>query len=312
MQRYLCEDEIMCPGCSWQLGPPSYPAGNNIFTNNILTGSTYGFDIKETTANTFINNLITGNSYGIRLNISSDNNITNNFFNNTVNAIDDGLNIWNTTKTPGTNIIGGPFRGGNFWSDYIGIDTNGDELGDTNLPYNSDGFIQNGGDFLPLTMPLPLNLVSDDTEDSSSCSGNCHTSWIRGADEQWGSVAADVGNCTSRDERPGPCTPNWKGTGIVEEYNWNSNFLNNNVTLESKYEIRANGMYNVSCYNGASWQSLFGDSGARYPWIITHNVTVPSSCIIDNQSLKVKHTIYGVHPMAPTFYYESRIGYWSS
>ena len=155
------------------------------------------------------------------------------------------------------------------------------------------------------------NLVSDDTEDAASCSGNCHSSWTRGADEVWSSVAADIGNCTSGGDRPGPCNPNWKGTGVVEEYNWNSNFLYNNVTLESKYEIRANGMYNVSCYNGASWQSLFGDYSTRPPYIITHNITVPSSCLISGQPLRVRHTIYGIHPMAPTFYYESRIWHYS-
>jgi hypothetical protein len=152
-----------------------------------------------------------------------------------------------------------------------------------------------------------LNLVKDDTEDASSCSGNCHPSWTRGLDENWGSVAADAGNCSGE----GRCTPNGVGTGIVEEYNWTNNFLNGNVTLESKYEIRASGRYNVSCYNGASWQELFSDSGTRWPYIITHNITVPSACIITNNPLKIKHTIFGIHPMAPTFYYESRIWYYS-
>jgi uncharacterized repeat protein (TIGR01451 family) len=84
------------------------------------------------------------------LDYSSDNTIYNNYFNNTNNAYDDGNNIWNTTKTAGTNIIGGSWLGGNYWSDYAGTDTDGDGLGDTLLPYNSSGEIIAGGDYQPL------------------------------------------------------------------------------------------------------------------------------------------------------------------
>jgi hypothetical protein len=48
------------------------------------------------------------------------------------------------------NIVDGPYLGGNYWSDYDGTDLDGDMLGDTQLPYNCSGRIQNGGDYHPL------------------------------------------------------------------------------------------------------------------------------------------------------------------
>jgi len=103
------------------------------------------------------------NAYGI---ISTDSNnslIYNNYFeNNKFNVDDWSLTFWNVTKTLGTNIIGGSYLGGNYWNDYSGVDTNGDGIGDTNLPYNCYGNIQNGGDWLPLVEPnyLPVTNFS--------------------------------------------------------------------------------------------------------------------------------------------------------
>ncbi|MDY6959404.1 MAG: NosD domain-containing protein, partial [Halobacteriota archaeon] len=66
------------------------------------------------------------------------------------------------TKTAGTNIIGGPYLGGNYWSDYAGVDIDADGLGDTLLPYNSSGNIMTGGDYHPLTQVgvIPPNITS--------------------------------------------------------------------------------------------------------------------------------------------------------
>ena len=101
--------------------------------------------------NTITNNIIFDNTYGIYFVDSSNNTIYNNYFNNTNNAYDDGNNAWNITRTNGTNIIGGPYLGGNYWGDYAGEDTNEDGIGDTQLPYKSAGEITVGGDWLPLT-----------------------------------------------------------------------------------------------------------------------------------------------------------------
>ncbi|MFH1072698.1 MAG: NosD domain-containing protein, partial [Nanoarchaeota archaeon] len=69
---------------------------------------------------------------------------------------EDGWNYWNISKTPGMNIIGGPFISGNYWSGYMGTDNDRDGIGDTLVPYSGNGYIESGGDFTPLVI-MPLN-----------------------------------------------------------------------------------------------------------------------------------------------------------
>ena len=130
-----------------------YSSSNNFLTGNTASDNYNGiFLISSSNNNILTRNIANSNkNYGICLLGASDNNhIYNNYFNNTKNAWDNGNNIWNITKTEGKNILGSDWLGGNYWSDYSGEDFDGDGIGDTMLPYNSSGGLQNGGDWLPL------------------------------------------------------------------------------------------------------------------------------------------------------------------
>ena len=128
-----------------------YSSNNNSITGNtVLNSSDDGIYLRSSSNNSITGNTASNkNNTGIYLDNSSNNKIYNNYFNNTNNAYDNGKNTWDD-PTGGPNIVGGPYIGGNYWSDYNGTDTSSDMLGDTQIPYNCSGGIQNGGDPHPL------------------------------------------------------------------------------------------------------------------------------------------------------------------
>ena len=140
-------------------------SSNNTLSGNIASNNAIGIYLESfSNNNTLSRNNASNNDHGIilssypnpPLDYYSNNIIYNNYFNNTNNLrywSPITINSWNTTKIPGTNIIGGFNLGGNFWANPSGTGfsqtcTNTDGDGICDSPYVLDA---NNTDYMPLT-----------------------------------------------------------------------------------------------------------------------------------------------------------------
>jgi parallel beta-helix repeat protein len=142
---------ISCTG-----GGPDRLSYDYTINNNTLAHNAYGIIFAESNASTIYSNWLRHNSNGIRFFNSNNNTVYDNFlFLNGNPAIDNGTNTWSITPIAGTSIVGGNWLAGNYWSDYAGVDTDGDGLGDTLVPHTAAGQIATGGDLAPLIWDDP-------------------------------------------------------------------------------------------------------------------------------------------------------------
>jgi parallel beta-helix repeat protein len=116
-----------------------YYSKNNTISNVKVANNRYGVSLGSSDKNTITKGYFINNEVGIYLWDSNNNLIYDNYFNSTENAsisaISAGSNIWNASKTPGKNIVGGNYLGGNYWGS-----TNGKGFSDTCSDSNYDGF----------------------------------------------------------------------------------------------------------------------------------------------------------------------------
>jgi parallel beta-helix repeat protein len=110
-------------------------SGSNMVVSNLISKNNYGIIGERSEYNSITGNSLYHNMFGIYFNESSNNTVYQNEFLNFHDALDEGINIWNSSSA------------GNLWSDYTGIDANGDGIGDTPFVINET---TGSTDYMPL------------------------------------------------------------------------------------------------------------------------------------------------------------------
>jgi len=129
-----------------------HDSNSNMIIDNAIIDNLYNSVFIASNQNTIVGNTIANNAYvGIRADYGSNLIYHNNFINNTIQVSDQGYLVVNTWDN-------GYPSGGNYWSDYMGVDVDGDGIGDT--PYVID---ENDTDRYPLMHPwssLPVHNIN--------------------------------------------------------------------------------------------------------------------------------------------------------
>ncbi|AKB18708.1 MULTISPECIES: NosD domain-containing protein [unclassified Methanosarcina] len=129
-------------------------SNSNTLSGNRASNNNFGISLDSSGSNSISSNIITSSrNFGIFMcSRSSNNQVVNNYFSNTANTnVRNTSNVWNTDKTEGKSIAGGPYLGGNFWGkpdgqghSQLNNDTDGDGI--TEVIFTTTNVI----DYLPL------------------------------------------------------------------------------------------------------------------------------------------------------------------
>jgi len=169
---YVQNNTVNNPTESSQYGIHHDSCNYSYVQDNLIDRAMYGIFFRATDTFNVTKNTVLNCTYrSLFITISESGIIYNNLVATDVSGL--GTNCYeygsptvkfNITKTKGLNIIGGPYIAGNYWSDYNGTDLNNDGIGDTYLPYDSEGKIQSaGGDYLPIVKPTTTGNISNVT-----------------------------------------------------------------------------------------------------------------------------------------------------
>ncbi|NOQ38246.1 hypothetical protein GQ472_05135, partial [archaeon] len=148
---------------------------DNTFTGNNIDGLWYSLFMYYSDNNTVAGNNIGESDYDLYVSYSKNNSIYDNYIVNPKKPAVYGTytNAWNTSKTSGTNIIGDPYIGGNYWADSAGTgfsetctDSDNDGFCDTPYVINSYNidYLPLSGKYAPLhTLSIDLYKIQDNT-----------------------------------------------------------------------------------------------------------------------------------------------------
>ncbi|MBN1784600.1 MAG: right-handed parallel beta-helix repeat-containing protein [Candidatus Bathyarchaeota archaeon] len=103
-----------------------WSSSNNVISRNVLYGGNPML-LLSSSNNIFSDNFVVDSEYGIVVGLSSDNEIYTNYF---INVMQLTMDTDISEGTPSTNSWDNGSKG-NYWSDYVGTDGNGDGIGDT-------------------------------------------------------------------------------------------------------------------------------------------------------------------------------------
>jgi len=209
----LCGLDYYCGGVTL------WTSSNNTFINLTSINNAYGINFAgESQYNVLNNSIIQNNSiYGLYFYQHSAspsylpqyNLIYNNFIRNSVNYYNNTnvTNYFNTTKTSGTNIIGGSYIAGNFWATinntgFSQTCTDADSDGICDSPYNID---QLNYDYFPLYSEALVCIPTwTCTASWSTCSGGMQTR-----------TCTDIYSCNSTMNKPAEAQ--FCGTGGAQQ-----------------------------------------------------------------------------------------------